>query len=93
MPKREHDTMVFLHAECQSCGATGPVSTGLDADKARKKWNSQVKADAAHSALYILEDADPEKLADVCGLPYGVITAALRNILPQNSKLSQPPVG
>ena len=34
-----------------------------------------------HSARYILEDADPEKLADACGLPLGVIVAALENIL------------
>lgn len=36
---------------------------------------------AQHSAQYILEDVNPEKLADVTGLPMGVITAALRNIL------------
>jgi hypothetical protein len=35
-----------------------------------------------HSARYILEDANPEKLAESCGLPLGVITAALKNILP-----------
>lgn len=34
-----------------------------------------------HSARFILSDADPEKLADACGLPLGVITAALRNIV------------
>jgi len=35
-----------------------------------------------HSARYILEDANPEKLAEACGLPLGVITAALKTILP-----------
>jgi hypothetical protein len=83
--------MAFLAAECVCCGARGPVSAGVDTDKARKKWNEQIKADAAHSAFYILEDADPEKLAEVCGLPYGVITAALKNIIPQNDQaLAQP---
>lgn len=33
-----------------------------------------------HSARYILEDANPEKLADACGLPLGVIVSALENI-------------
>lgn len=37
-----------------------------------------------HSARYILEDANPEKLAEACGLPLGVITAALQTILPQH---------
>jgi hypothetical protein len=36
-----------------------------------------------HSARYILADANPEKLAEACGLPLGVITAALKNILPK----------
>jgi len=35
-----------------------------------------------HSARYILADANPEKLAEACGLPIEVITAALRIILP-----------
>jgi hypothetical protein len=35
-----------------------------------------------HSARYILEDANPEKLAEACGLQLGVITAALKTILP-----------
>jgi hypothetical protein len=42
-----------------------------------------------HSARYILEDANPEKLAEACGLPLGVITAALKNILP-NSQTDRP---
>ena len=35
-----------------------------------------------HSVRYILEDANPEKLAEACGLPLGVITAALKIIFP-----------
>ena len=35
-----------------------------------------------HSARYILEDANPEKLAEACGLPLGVITVVLKTILP-----------
>lgn len=84
-PKREHDTMAFLAAECVCCGARGPVSSGVDVDKARKKWNEQPKLGAAGSAFYILQDADPEKLAGVCGLPVEVITNALRNILPETT--------
>lgn len=40
------------------------------------------EAELKRSARYILEDANPEKLAEACGLPLGVIVAALENILP-----------
>jgi hypothetical protein len=40
----------------------------------------------AYSARYILEDADPKTLAEVCNLPLGVITAALRNILEETKE-------
>lgn len=33
-----------------------------------------------HSARYILDDANPEKLAEACGLPLGVIVEAIKNI-------------
>jgi hypothetical protein len=42
------------------------------------------------SARYILEDANPENLAEACGLPLGVITAALKNIL-LNVDVEAPP--
>ena len=81
MPKREHDRMAFMAVECQSCGAWGPVSAGVDSQKAIRKWNDQIGWQCMGSARYILEDANPEKLAEACGLPLGVITAALKNIL------------
>jgi hypothetical protein len=40
-----------------------------------------------HSARYILQDANPEKLAEACGLPLGVITAALKTILPNADRI------
>ena len=58
-------------------------TTHTNEEAARKAWNRrEVSWEAQYSARYILEDANPEKLADACGLPMGVITAALRNILP-----------
>lgn len=35
---------------------------------------------AIHSARYILEDTSMEKLAEISGLPMGVIVAAYENI-------------
>ena len=53
-------------------------------------WNRrELSWELEHSARYILEDANPEKLAEACGLPMGVIVAALENILP-NSKDQSP---
>jgi len=47
-----------------------------------------------HSARYILEDLNHEKgmqaLAELSGLPMGVITAAFRNIFPPNSPVLAP---
>jgi hypothetical protein len=52
-------------------------------DVALKAWNRrELSWELEHSARYILEDANPEKLADACGLPLGVIVEALKNILP-----------
>jgi hypothetical protein len=46
--------------------------------------NSARNADAAYSAQYILEDFNceegVEKLAELTGLPEGVVSAALKNI-------------
>lgn len=92
LPKREHDRMAFMAVECQSCGAWGPVSAGVDSQKAIRKWNDQIGWQCIGSARYILEDANPKKLAEACGLPLGVITAALKNIL-LNSKHSNPELG
>lgn len=39
---------------------------------------------AIHSARYILEDVNMEKLADVTGLPLGVIVSAFENIFVEN---------
>lgn len=36
-----------------------------------------------HSARYILEDVPPHRLAEVCGLPLGVIVSALENFFPE----------
>lgn len=38
------------------------------------------RAFAIHSARYILEDVSMEKLAEISGLPLGVISAAFDNI-------------
>ena len=58
-------------------------------DAALKAWNRrELSWQLEHSARYILEDANPEKLAEACGLPLGVIVEALKNILP-NVKVHQ----
>lgn len=50
---------------------------------AMSAWNRrELSWELEYSAGYILEDANPEKLAEACGLPLGVITAALEIILP-----------
>ena len=65
------------------CSDKNCHTTHASEEAARKAWNRrEVSWEAQYSARYILEDANPEKLADACGLPMGVITAALRNILP-----------
>ncbi len=65
------------------CSDKNCHATHTTEEAARKAWNRrEVSWEAQYSARYILEDANPEKLADACGLPMGVITAALRNILP-----------
>jgi hypothetical protein len=38
------------------------------------------KESVIHSARYILEDVNMEKLADISGLPMGVIVTAFENI-------------
>lgn len=47
--------------------------------------HSRQNADAAYSARYILEDLQNkegiEKLSEITGLPEGVISAALKNIV------------
>lgn len=43
-----------------------------------------------HSARFILEDANPEKLAEACGLPLGVIVAAFEIILPKETDTYKP---
>ena len=65
------------------CSDKNCQTTHASEEAARKAWNRrEVSWETQYSARYILEDANPEKLADACGLPMGVITAALRNILP-----------
>jgi acetoin utilization deacetylase AcuC-like enzyme len=53
--------------------------------QAVEEWDKAQRC--CHSTHYILEDANPEKLAKACGLPIGVIVAALENILPESSEL------
>ncbi len=49
--------------------------------KDTSEYTKQELESAVYSAKYILEDVNPEKLAEACGLPMGVIVAALENIL------------
>lgn len=59
--------------------------TYADEAAALAAWNRrELSWELEHSARYILEDANPEKLAEACGLPLGVIVAALENILPND---------
>ena len=72
---------------CQAiyCGGCpcGLEDSSLTEDEIKKAWNRRsLSWELEHSARYILEDANPEKLAEACGLPMGVIVAALENILP-----------
>jgi hypothetical protein len=43
-------------------------------------FSSLEKDNAIHSARYILEDVSIETMAEITGLPEGVINAAFRNI-------------
>ena len=45
---------------------------------------------AIHSARYILEDVNTEKLAEITGLPMGVITAAFANIFVSKDAVDEP---
>ena len=45
---------------------------------------------AIHSARYILEDVNMEKLAEITGLPTGVIAAAFNNIFVSKDSVDPP---
>ncbi len=79
----QHDaSKVYYGCSNPECSATYE-----NKEEAVDAWNRrQLSWEAMHSARYILEDADPEKLADVCGLPLGVIIAALKNIFPERGE-------
>lgn len=73
----EHGTP--LAVECKRCEANDSRSSACSVVE---DWQ------VIHSARYILEDLNHEKgmqaLADLSGLPMGVITAAFQNIFPPN---------
>jgi ssDNA-binding Zn-finger/Zn-ribbon topoisomerase 1 len=79
LKRYQHDTSrVYYGCSIPRCSYT----YAADAD-ALAAWNRRdLSWELEHSARYILEDANPEKLAEACGLPMGVIVAALENILP-----------
>ena len=81
LKRYQYDTSrVYYGCSMPSCSYTY-----ADEADALAAWNlRELSWDLEHSARYILEDANPEKLADACGLPLGVITAALENILPNS---------
>lgn len=51
------------------------------------EWQRQC---AIGSARYILEDASMEKLAEITGLPMGVIAAAFDNIFISKAAVDEP---
>ena len=87
----DDDNMTWRNAvSCRNCDTQGPM--GDDEASAITKWNQrELSWELQHSARYILEDANPEKLAEACGLPLGVIIAALKNILPHVDELGSSP--
>ena len=42
MPSFQGARMVFMHASCQRCGASGPTASGLDPERATGFWNDRV---------------------------------------------------
>lgn len=37
-------TLVFVQIECQSCGALGPTTTGINQERATQHWNNRKEA-------------------------------------------------
>jgi ssDNA-binding Zn-finger/Zn-ribbon topoisomerase 1 len=79
LKRYQHDnSRVYYGCSMPRCSYT----YAAEAD-ALAAWNRrELSWELQHSARYILEDANPERLAEACGLPLGVIVAALENILP-----------
>ena len=60
--------------------STDTNETIYDRVKAYEDMDDDDRAFAIHSARYILEDVSMERMAEISGLPLGVITAAFDNI-------------
>jgi hypothetical protein len=60
--------------------STDTNETIYERAKAYEDMDDDDRAFAIHSARYILEDVSMEKMAEISGLPLGVITAAFDNI-------------
>lgn len=60
--------------------STDTNETIYERAKAYEDMDDDDRAFAIHSARYILEDVNMERMAEISGLPLGVITAAFDNI-------------
>ena len=81
LKRYQHDASRVYYA----CSMPRCSYTYKDESAALKAWDRRIlRWKLEHSAHFILEDANPEKLAEACGLPLGVIVAALENILPND---------
>ena len=86
----------------QTTPPTELKSAVMGREKSRKRNAMKATKDspewmAAYSARYILEDLNNEEgmesLAELTGLPLGVISAAFKNFFPENSELTSQRLG